>query len=149
MSFDERDIHPPLDVFTRDNVYVGSVLRVEPPADAAPGGREQIVPGSLQTSRVNGELLGPMPTEPIGNRAPATQSAQGRFRADPDAARPLTGGSLVVGRWWGLVGRRTIPLALVQNVSLERVVLAVTYGELTGTGAAADRNGASAGGAHR
>jgi hypothetical protein len=37
---------------------------------------------------------------------------------------------MVVGRWWGLRGRRTIPLSQVFAISLERVILTLTAEEL-------------------
>src|SRR5690242_15540709 len=119
MSFDRRDIRPAMDVYTRDNVYLGTVRAViaGEPAPVA----EQVPESARQSSAVSGELLGPVPTQTIGNRGPYTQSAGERYATDPDAAQPLGRGAIVVGRWWGLVGRRTIPLDDVLSVSLERV----------------------------
>lgn len=120
MSFDRRDIHKAMDVYTFDNIYVGTVLRI---ASGAARPHEDLVPVTArQSSQVNGELLGPMPTQPIGNRAPTVQSAHAAYATTQDA-EPLGAGIMVVGRWWGLIGRRTIPLQNVQTVSQERVVL--------------------------
>ena len=119
MSFDRRDIRISMDVYTFDQTYLGTVLTIRP-GPALSG--ERILPDALQSSSVNGEMLGPMPTAPIGNLAPHRQSAAAGYAAAGDA-RPLGAGSLVVGKWWGLIGRREIPLADVQTVSLERVVL--------------------------
>jgi hypothetical protein len=121
MSFDRRDIRPAMDVYTRDNVYLGTVLDVIPGPQARAG--ERVAADARQTSAVNGELLGPMPTQTIGNRGPSTQSARADYATDPDAAQPLGKGTLIAGKWWGLIGRRTIPLDDVQSVSLERVIL--------------------------
>ena len=128
MSFDRRDIRPSMDVYTLDNAYLGTVLAIvpgpEPPAEAsAPAsGRE--------TSAISGELLGPMPTQPVGNVGPETQSARAVYATRPDGAERLGHGALKVGKWWGLAARRTIPLDAVQTVSLERVVLKLKRDEL-------------------
>lgn len=126
MSFDRRDIRKAMDVYTSDNAYLGTVLTITSgPVDT----RERIPATSWQTSLVNGELLGPMPTQPIGNQASIKQSASADYAATADAP-PLGDGTLVVGRWWGLIGRRVIALENVQTVSLERVVLKQRKAEL-------------------
>ena len=127
-GFDARDIRRAMDVYTRDNVYLGTVLAVlpgpallgPPPAPAAPP----------QGSALDGEALGPMPTQPLGNPGPRTQGAAAACGTSGDGAAPLGLGALIVGRWWGLRGRRIIPLDAVQTVSLERVVLNRTLAEL-------------------
>ena len=127
MSFDRRDIRKSMDVYTFDNVYLGTVLRMTPGpiADAEP------VPATAQqTSAVNGETLGPMPTLPIGNPAPLKQSARAAYATLRDAAEPLGRGTITVGKWWGLVGRHTIQISDVLTVSLERVVLKQRNNEL-------------------
>lgn len=132
-QFDVRDLHRPLDVFTRDDVYLGTILTVVPaagPATAAATDAEPAQPDAPRPSQVSGELFGPMPTGPLGNPGPAVQSAAGGYRAASDDARVLDGGTMVVGRWWGLVGRRTIRLDQVLSLSLERVILKQTYEEL-------------------
>ncbi len=68
-------------------------------------------------------MFGPMPTQTIGNGGPIKQSAAALYATTPHAAQPLGQGTIQVGKWWGLVGRRTIPLAAIQTVSMERVVL--------------------------
>ena len=128
MSFDRRDIRPSMDVYTLDNAYLGTVLAVvpgpEPPAEgSAPA------PGH-EASAISGELLGPMPTQPIGNVGPQTQSARAVYATRRDGAARLGHGALKVGKWWGLAARRTIPLDAVQTVSLERVVLKLKRDEL-------------------
>lgn len=120
MSFDGRDIRRSMDVYTRDNVYLGTVLEVIP--DRSTMDEEQVSPHARQSSAVSGELLGPMPTQPIGNPAPRTQSSSTLYATEPDG-QPLGRGAIAVGRWWGLAGRLVIPLDDVQTVSLERVVL--------------------------
>lgn len=126
MSFDDRDIRPAMDVYTLDHVYLGSVLRImRGPAHTA-------LPAPApdhEASAVGGELLGPMPTQPLGNRAPLLQSAAARYGTSPDAAA-IGAGALVVGRWWGLRGRWLIPLTAVQTVALERVVLRLRAADL-------------------
>ena len=121
MSFDRRDIRLTMDVYTSDNVYLGTVLEIIV-GPAMPAG--ELAPDHVdEVSAVNGELLGPMPTQTIGNTGPNTQSASAHYGAEPDTAQPLGRGRIVVGRWWGLVGRRTIPLEAVQAISMERVIL--------------------------
>ena len=71
-----------------------------------------------------------MPTQPLGNPGPSTQSAHALYAVQSDGAEPLGRGAIEVGKWWGLVGRRTIPLDAVQTVSLERVVLRLKQAEL-------------------
>ncbi|HEU4792022.1 MAG TPA: hypothetical protein VFS96_00020, partial [Nitrolancea sp.] len=79
-----------------------------------------------QSSTISGEMLGPAPTEEIGNRGPVTQSARERYAVELNSAHYIGEGAFRVGRWWGLLGRRTIPMDAVQTVSLERVVLRLT-----------------------
>ncbi len=116
-----------MDVYTMDNVYLGTVLRIivdsTTPARPAPGAAE---PGSS----VQGELLGPMPTQPIGNPGPTAQSAPARYASTHDTAEPLGAGTILVGKWWGLVERRVISVDLVQTVSMERIVLRLRKAEL-------------------
>ena len=129
MPFDRRDIRPRLDVYTLDNAYLGSVLRVIPGEATPPG--EQVPPGARQSSSVLGETLGPMPTQSLGNRGPRAQSAQSLYATLPDGAQSLGRGAIEVGRWGVLFGRRTITLDDVQTVSLERVVLRLKKDELS------------------
>ena len=119
MSFDDRDIRAWMDVYSADQVYLGTVLKIQRGPVAA---QERILPDALQSSSVSGELLGPMPTQPLGNRASRIQSASAGYATTPDAT-PIGAGELVVGKWWGLLARRVISIADVQTVSLERVVL--------------------------
>jgi hypothetical protein len=126
MSFDDRDIRRSMDVYTLDNAYLGTVLSIRPGPVRAPAPRS---PAARQSSGVSGELLGPMPTQPIGNLSPLKQSASAGYGTAEDAI-PIGAGELVIGSWWGLVGRRVIPLADVQTVSLERVVLKWRKAEL-------------------
>jgi len=58
------------------------------------------------------------------------QSASQRYATSPDDARPIGAGAIRVGRWWGLLAQRTVPLDDVQTVSLERVVLRLKRAEL-------------------
>lgn len=126
MSFDVRDIRKTMDVYTLDNEYLGTVLRIIAGPSYIQG---QARSTEQQTSVVSGELLGPMPTQQLGNQAPLRQSASTDYATTPDAT-PIGAGSLVVGRWWGLVQQRVIPLADVQTVSFERVVLKQRKSEL-------------------
>ncbi|HEY0735607.1 MAG TPA: hypothetical protein VGD69_11925 [Herpetosiphonaceae bacterium] len=119
MSFDDRDIRVWMDVYSFDQVYLGTVLKIRRGATTA---QERILPDALQTSSVSGELLGPMPTQPLGNSAVRNQSAGAGYATTADA-RPLGAGELVIGKWWGLLERHVIPIGDVLTVSLERVVL--------------------------
>ncbi len=128
MSFDRRDIRPSMDVYTLDNAYLGTVLAVVPGPELPP--EESPVAPGREASAISGESLGPMPTQPVGNVGPETQSARARYAAQPDGAERLGRGALKIGKWWGLAARRTIPLDAVQTVSLERVVLRLKRDEL-------------------
>lgn len=127
MGFDRRDIRRAMDVYTRDNVYLGVVRRIH---RGPPSPEERVDEGARQSSAVDGESLGPMPTRAVGNPGPRSQAAGARYAVGHDGAEPLGDGALEVGRLRGLVGRRTIPLGLVQSVSFERVILRVTREEL-------------------
>ena len=123
-SFDLRDIRRSMDVFTIDNIWLGMVLTVSPDTDAPEATGGHVPADARQSSAVSGELLGPMPTQTIGNSGPRRQSASANYASPPDGT-PLVAhtGTLTVGKWWGLTARRTIPLDAIQTVSLERVVL--------------------------
>ncbi len=129
MGFDCRDIRPSMDVFTRDNAYLGAVLAVVP---GELGPRAECVDTDvLQESQVNGELLGPMPTQAFGNRGPSSQGAAALYASPPDDAEPIGRGSIIFGTWWGLIACRTVPIEDVLNVSLERVILKQAKDQLT------------------
>ena len=128
MSFNGHDIRRAMDVYTLDNAYLGTVLGIA--ANPATAAREQVAPDARQSSTVSGERMGPMPTAPIGNHAPRVQSAANQYATADVGDQPLGAGTLAVGRWFGLLGRRTIPLEDVQTVSLERVVLRKRLDEL-------------------
>lgn len=133
-TFDLRDIRRTMDVYTADNVYLGSVLGIEPAPDKRPARHdprdEQPPEPHAHTSTFNGERLGPAPTADIGNAGPSTQSARRGYGAASDGATPIGRGVLRVGKWWGIASRHTIALDAVQAVSLERVVLHLRADEL-------------------
>jgi hypothetical protein len=124
MSFNRRDIVPGMDVYTFDNAYLGMVYKI----DSGPASSRERGPAQA-SSYVSGELLGPMPTLPLGNSGPRHQSASDGYGTASDA-EALGAGTLLVGRWRGLLGRRVIPIADVLTVSLERVVLRQRKAEL-------------------
>lgn len=128
-GFDVRDLRRAMDVYTRDGVYLGAVLAVEPGPPLPPEG---VAPEARQTSAGDGERLGPASTAAVGNGGPVRQSAGALYATLSDGAAPLGAGHLVVGRWWGLRGRRRLPLRLVQTVSQERVVLDLAARDLPG-----------------
>ncbi|MGH2352573.1 MAG: hypothetical protein ACRDI2_20235 [Chloroflexota bacterium] len=129
MGFDRRDIRRGMDVYTLDNAYLGTVLSVV--EGQAWTSAEQMAEGAHQSSVADGERLGPAPTVAVGNTGPSRQAAQALYATPSDGAGSIGRGALVVGKWWGLAGRRTIPLDLVQTVSLERVVLKVKAAAVT------------------
>lgn len=128
MSFNTRDIRRSMDVYTRDNVYLGTVLKIVPGPQLP--AVQQVPDEARQSSLLSGELLGPAPTQPIGNRGPATQSARGMYAVVDGSTTEIGNGWLEVGKWQGLLGRDRIPVDAVLNVSLERVVLALNLEEL-------------------
>lgn len=129
MHFDTRDIRLYMDVYTADNVFLGDVRQIERQPVASQG--KQIGEAAQQASKISGELLGPMPTEPIGNSAPRAQGANRSYGVAPDDAEQIGQGTLTVAKWFGLVGRQRIPLDAVQTVSLEKVVLRLKEADLT------------------
>ena len=129
VSFDRRDIRPSMDVYTLDNVYLGTVLAVVPGPE--PPSKKSAAAPDRESSAISGEMLGPVPTQPVGNVGPETQSARAVYATQPDGAERLGHGALKVGKWWGLAARRTLPLNAVQTVSLERVVLTLKRDELS------------------
>ena len=128
MGFDSRDIRPSMDVYSRDNVYLGTVLEVIPGLRTPLG--DSGATDARQTSAVSGVLLGPAPTQPLGNKGPIIQSARAHYATTPDTAQPLGRGAIVVGKWWGLVGRHTISLDAVHSLSMERIILELRKDEL-------------------
>ncbi|GAC1327155.1 MAG: hypothetical protein NVSMB2_26570 [Chloroflexota bacterium] len=128
MGFSRSDIVPSMDVYTLDNVYLGAVLSVA--AGASEKTRERVADDALQSGTTSGELLGPMPTQTLGNPGPRNQSARTFYGTQPASARLLGQGTMEVGRWWGIMGRRTIPVDAVQTVSLERVILRLRQQDL-------------------
>jgi hypothetical protein len=126
MSFDVRDIRSGMDVYSFDNVYLGTVRRVI----RGPVPRREVVPQEFQASQLPGELLGPMPTATIGNPGPSTQSARRRFASQPDGSEPIGHGKLVFGHLPVPIGWRQITVDDVLVVSLERIVLRRTVAQL-------------------
>ena len=133
-SFDRRDIRRTMDVYTADNVYLGTVLRIELHPDTRPPHLETLNHQPQQPydpqRAFNGERLGPASTAQLGNQGPATQSSLNDYGASGDGAAAIGRGILHVGKWWGLAGEHTIPLDAVQAVSLERVVLRLRADDL-------------------
>jgi hypothetical protein len=107
-----------MDVYTADGRYLGSVLHVE----RAPGPTSPPRPSAAAFGGFTGDSLGPEPTVDVGNTGPLVQRRQTDFQSHPDGAEALCG-SISIGRWLGLLGRRNVPLSAVQNVSIERVIL--------------------------
>jgi len=139
VSFDRRDVRRGMDVYTLDNVYLGTVLWVRGRDAASADGAIGHSGPAPRGSAVSGELLGPMPTAQLGNAGPREQSAGRAYASRGAVARRLTGADrMVVVRMplgtdfrepWPRV--RQVAIDLVQMVSLERVVLRVTAADLS------------------
>jgi hypothetical protein len=119
MSFDTRDIRPTMDVFTLDNRYLGTVLKVQ----AGPVDAPTMSDPDEAASEMNGELAGPASTQGIGTTGPRVQSPRAAYATTRDAAGLLGSVPLTVGKYWGLLGRKIILLSAVLSVSMERVVV--------------------------
>jgi hypothetical protein len=117
--FDLRDIRRGMDVYDRDGDWLGAVLKVEGLVAEPPDALVATYPKS--TNAFNGELIGPASTQLIGNSGPSFQTERTGYgvRALPDGRA----GNIVVGRWYGLGGRRTIAADAIVNISLERIVV--------------------------
>jgi hypothetical protein len=124
--FTRGELRPGMDVYTRDHVYLGTVLAVLPGPEPLPAP----APPAAPTDSFHGEALGPAPTEALGNSGPRAQCAATNYATAVPPTDALGLGALVVGRWWGLVARRVIPFDDIQTVSLERVVLCRAASEL-------------------
>ena len=128
MPFSRGELRPGMDVYTSDNVYLGTLRAV---LEGPPALEPSTTPGAAPApGAFDGEALGPMPTQALGNRAPRAQSPARGYGAR--SALPSLGlGAIVVGRGWGgWLGRRTIPFDDILTVSLERVVLRQRAAEL-------------------
>ncbi len=126
-GFNHRDIRVLMDVWTADNEYLGSVRRV---LAAGISMHTRIETPDQQVSGFSGEALGLVPTQALGSSGPVMQAAHAAYATSPDGAGLLGAGTMTVGHWAGLIGRRSIALDFVQSVSLERVTLRVTRAEL-------------------
>lgn len=126
-GFDHRDIRVSMDVWTADNNYLGTVRRVTGTRTAT---RAHMEPSKRRVGGFSGEMIGPVPTQSIGNTGPHTQAAHAAYATNGDGAKSLGGGKLTVGLWAGLIKRRSIALDLVQSVSLERITLRLTRAQL-------------------
>lgn len=116
--FDTRDIRLGMDVYSVDGQYLGVVLRVNGASVVASHRPAAVAPATGFT----GESLGPAPTAELGNSGPLVQRRQTDFQSRPDDAGAQVG-SFTVGRWYGLIGRREVPVTAVWNVSMERVIV--------------------------
>ncbi len=123
MDFDPRDIRQAMDVYTADNVYLGTVLRTSGVSQRPELHPASMLGGVEDPQQLDGEMLGPASTQRLGNRGPQTQTSRTRYASAPDSAQTLVPGTIEVGKWWGLLGRRRISMDYVQTVSMERVIL--------------------------
>jgi hypothetical protein len=118
-TFDLRDIRKGMDVYRSDGTWVGTVLEVEGTAMGSPRRPVAIYPTS--SSQFDGERLGPVSTQGLGNTGPLVQyRGYDYLGGEPDAGAV---GRVLIGQWFGLVGRRWIGPECVVNVSLERIVI--------------------------
>lgn len=128
-----------MDVFDADGVYVGTVVHVS--RQSAIDRTKSTDPGDAQEDvelSCSGESLGPMPTAALGNGGPRRQSAATTYASeDPTAKSRREPAALVTVRLlvalrpttlWPVV--RRIPVRLIQNASLERIMLSTTEREL-------------------
>ena len=138
MTFNRRDVRRGMDVYTLDDVYLGTVVwvRVREASPKAQARHQQEHDDA--GSAVSGEMLGPMPTADLGNGGPRVQSARRAYDTGNALGEPLSGEArMVVLRTplgtdlRDLMPRlHQIPIGLVQTVSLERVLLRVTSADL-------------------
>ncbi len=118
--FRSGDIRWLMDVYTFDGAYLGNVLWIR----AEQRGNRTASPTPLsEPGRFDGEAIGPMPTQALGNTGPHVQSGQFDYATGAPRGSALEGGSMLVGKYFGLIGRHWISLDDVQTVSLERVIL--------------------------
>lgn len=153
MTFDTRDIRVGMDVYTRDGRYLGTVRRLEP-GSAQPVQRVATeATTEAPASMISGELLGPMPTSPLGNPGPTTQTPRYAFGTIPDEAEPLVAGAFWVGKLPVPIGWCRFSIDDVLTVTLERVILRQQASDLesrradeeVGDGPKAQRHEAAAG----
>jgi hypothetical protein len=138
LSFTDRDLRRGMDVYSADNVYLGTVIWVRLQGGAQdPQRSTSILTGQ---DAFSGESLGPMPTARIGNSGPRSQSPRTAYASTPmvtaDCAprRPveLLAVRMLTALNWSTLRPRVwrIPVSLVQIVSLERIVLSCSADEL-------------------
>ena len=60
VGFSRNDFRPGMDVYTKDNQYLGAIVAVVPGSSG--GTTEQVVESARQSGTVSGESMGPMPT---------------------------------------------------------------------------------------
>lgn len=144
MTFTTRDLRPGTDVFSMDNVYLGTVIRVRWEGSGwLRGGRwasSAASPIGEQAAYFSGEHLGPMPTWDIGNGGPTAQSAHAGYACQDDGPpwEPIRQpAELLIFRWLVSLNWATarpvlwrIPAGLIHLASLERIVLAVNADDL-------------------
>lgn len=116
--FTRAEVRRGMEVVDRDGRRLGEVLWVR-------GGSAEPAPVATYPRSANefdGERLGPMSTQAIGNRGPGVQRGTAGYAArSTDEAAPVE--RFLVGRWFGVAGRRWIDEGRIVNVSLERVVV--------------------------
>lgn len=126
----------------------GSARGSAAPTRSIPNRNERSGPEPVAAERFHGEALGPVPTAALGNSGPSGQTAATDYASRPagEAARTQTApaSELLVFRWLVALDPATlrpvlrrIPVSLVQTVTLERVVLAVSAAELDAASRAA------------
>lgn len=146
-------IRPGMDVFSAyQNQFIGSVVGVHHSTDAgsvwqgetgseggpadAPvmhEGGGQTASSQYQGKRLLGEEMGPVPTMAAGNSGPLRQSAEHRYATGrEDTLSDVTWFTVRPGRLnLGMFTRPLyIPVTCVHSISMERIVLNVTKGEL-------------------
>jgi hypothetical protein len=126
--FSTGEIRRHMDVYTFDAQYIGSVLWIR--SDTSENRTPELDPAVLEFSEIDGEAFGPAPTQSVGNRGPVKQSARQGYATQAIASATHDQGELIVGKYFGLLGLRRVPIEDIQTVALERIVLRKTYEEL-------------------
>jgi len=156
VTFTERDLRRGLDVFSLDNVYLGTVIWIRwdenaftpDPSPVREGGKHAVPVSPLPRTgeglgvgvSFSGERLGPMPTSSIGNSGPVRQASATKYATQtvgPGSARVRRPAELLIFRWlvslnWATARPvlRRVPAGLIHLISLERIILSVNASEM-------------------
>jgi hypothetical protein len=121
-GFRTSEIRRKMDVYSLDGVLLGSVTRIFPGNRSIDESGTNLS-GTPDQREFDGESIGPAPTRSVGNPGPATQSPETFYATSAKTGEALGDGEIEIGTFMGMFLCRRIPLAEVQTVSLERIVL--------------------------